>query len=526
MSDSAIKPPRDVWDRLPKQLTGIGAVLIGACLTAVVTVVGLLILQWLPAQGTALLYILVIVGGAVSFGIVTGLTSATLAFFAYNFFFVPPTYTFTISDPRDLFELFVFFGVALTTGSLAGHMREIAERARRHAESLLSLNGFAEALSSSASFSEVATALASETARVAAGRSVVLQIVGNDLRLAASSPAVYDLDSADWQAAQRAVRNFTAIYPSAPGWPGSTYEFHPVASTGRQNIALLGLSRPQGQPSNLQDDETLEAMLRHAAIAFEKNALEVEKAAVRAEAETERLRSALLSSISHDLKTPLASIHGAVTSLRELGPLMPEATRADLLLAIEEESARLSRFVTNLLDMTRIEAGQPDLLRDWVELQDIVSATVARARRLMPSSVIVLDGDATAGVVRGDAVLLEHVIFNVLDNAARYSPPGAPITIGLELTGETFIVTVEDNGAGIAGSDLPRVFDKFFRARTTETVSGTGLGLTICKRIVEGMGGTIAAESPIANGRGTRITMRFPKATDEVSSPSTVGETA
>jgi two-component system, OmpR family, sensor histidine kinase KdpD len=526
MSGSATKPPRDVWDRLPAQINGLNAVLVGACLTAGVTVAGLLVSQWLPTQGTTLLYILVIVGGAVGFGIVTGLTSATLAFFAYNFFFVPPTYTFTISDPRDLFALFVFFGVALTTGSLAGHMREIAERAQRHATALLSLGGFAEALSRAASFSEVATALASEAAKVAAGRAVVLQVEGNELKLAASSPAASGLDSADWQAAQRAARNVTAAYPSAPGWPGSTYEFHPIASEGRECIAVLGVRRPQGQPSDLQVDETLEAMLRHAVIAFEKNALEAEKAAVRAEAEAERMRSALLSSISHDLKTPLASIHGAVTSLRELGPQMPESTRADLLLAIEEESARLSRFVTNLLDMTRVEAGQPDLLRDWVELQDIVSTTVARARRLLPSSVIALDGHAPAGVVRGDAVLLEHVIFNVLDNAVRYSPPGAPVTVGIERSGETFRVTVEDQGVGIAQHNLPHVFDKFFRAKAAATVSGTGLGLTICKRIIEGMGGTIAAESPIANGRGTRITMRFPKVADKIASAGTVGETA
>ena len=524
MFGSTIKPPRDIWDRLPKKRTGWGAVLIGACLTAGVTVAGLLVSPWLPAQGTTLLYILVIVGGAVGFGVVTGLTSATLAFFAYNFFFVHPTFTFTISDPRDLFALFVFFGVALTTGSLAGHMRDIAERERRHAKSLLSLNGFAEALSRAASSSEVAMALASETAKVTGGRAVVLHVKENALTLAASSSAACELESADWQAAQRAARNFAAVYPSAPGWPGSTYEFHPVVSAGRETIALLGIRRPQ--PSDLQDDETLEAMLRHAAIAFEKSALEAEKAAVRAEAEAERLRSALLSSISHDLKTPLASIHGAVTSLRDLGPLMPEAARADLLLAIEEESARLSRFVTNLLDMTRMEAGQPDLLGDWVELQDIVSTTVARARRLLPSSVIALDGHATAGVVRGDAVLLEHVIFNVLDNAARYSPPEAPITVGIKLIGETFIVTVEDEGPGIAERDLPRVFEKFFRATATNAVSGTGLGLTICRRIVEGMGGTIAADSPISNGRGTRITMRFPKVTDEITSPRTDGQTA
>ena len=525
MSGSAIKAPRDLWDRLPTQLTGISAMLAGALLTAGVTVAGLLVVNWLPAQGTTLLYILVIVGGAVGFGIVTGITSATLSFFAYNFFFVQPTYTFTISDPRDLFALLVFFGVALITGSLAGHMRDIAERARRHAETLLSLNGFAAALTGAANFSEVAEALSSEAAKAAAGRAVVLKVEGSSLTLAACSPVPCDLDSADWQAAQRAARNLAIAYPSAPGWPGSTYEFHPVAS-GRETIALLGLRRSQGHSSNLQGDETLDAMLRHAAIAFKKNTLEAEKAAARAEAETERMRSALLSSISHDLKTPLASIHGAVTSLRELGPLMPEATRADLLLAIEEESARLSRFVTNLLDMTRVEAGEPDLLRDCVDLQDIISASAAVTRRLMPSSVIRLKGHAPAGFVRGDATLLEHVFLNVFDNAVRYSPPGAPITAGIELTGETFTVTVEDQGAGIAQHELPKVFNKFFRTNTTEAKSGTGLGLTICKRIVEGMGGTIAAESPIANGRGTRITMCFPKVMDTSPVPGTDGVSA
>ncbi len=523
MTGTADKPPREMWDSLPKQLTGMRAIALGACLTAVVTVVGLLVSQWLPTQGITLFYILVIVGGAVGFGVVAGLSAATFAFLAYNFFFVPPTYTFAISDPRDLFALFVFFGVAIITGSLAGHMREIAERARRHARFLQSLNGFAAALSGAASFSDVAAALADESSKLATGSAVVLTVKAHELILVASSPAPYELASADWQAAQRAARNAVVVYPSAAGWPGSTYEFHPIAS-GRKVMAVLGVHTPRHQIASAEADETLKAMIRHAAMAFEKNALEAEKAAVREEAETERLRSALLSSISHDLKTPLASIQGAVTSLRDLGPLMPEATRADLLLAIEEESVRLTHFVNNLLDMTRVEAGHPNLMREYIELQDIVSATVARARRLMPSSVIVLEGHAAAGLIRGDATLLEHVILNVLDNAVRFSPPSAPIVIGIVLLDETFIVTIEDQGTGINQVDLPRVFDKFFRARTTERVPGTGLGLTICKRIVEGMDGAIAAESPVANGRGTRIVIRFPQVAEQASARETVEE--
>ncbi|MGL4396487.1 MAG: sensor histidine kinase [Hyphomicrobium sp.] len=490
-------------------MTGFSAAGVALGLTAIITAAGLVLSHWLPAHGVAMLYILAIVTSSVALGTWTGLSAATLSFLAYNFFFIAPAYTFAINDPRDMFALFVFYGVAAATGSLAGRMREVAERARQRAASLKALNDFAAGLSGALTIGAASQALASEAAKLFSSPAVVLG--GEDLETRASVPDHITLDSADVQAAQRAARNKDAVYPSARGWPGSSFEFHPVLA-GDRRVALLGLQRHE--TLSLEEDEALQSMLQNAAIAFDRIALEGEKAAARQDAERERLRSALLSSISHDLKTPLASIQGAATSLRELGSRMPDETRADLLLTIEEEAVRLSRFVTNLLDMTRMDSGEPDITRDWIDLQDIIAASVARARRLLPTAEFVIDVAAPNALVRGDAILFEHVVLNVLDNAARFSAERLPIVVRLRQTSDDYTVTIDDQGSGIRPQDLPHVFDKFYRGSHSPSVPGTGLGLAIGRRVVAAMGGVISAESPLENGRGTRISMCFPKPRD------------
>jgi two-component system sensor histidine kinase KdpD len=190
---------------------------------------------------------------------------------------------------------------------------------------------------------------------------------------------------------------------------------------------------------------------------------------------------------------------------------MPEAARADLLAAIEEEAARLSRFVANLLDMTRLESGALDLRRDWIDLADAVNAAVHRARKAWPGRAVetVVAGDLP--LVQGESALLEQVVFNLLDNANKYADPGTPTHVGLKAMDGMIMLTVTDEGQGIAKDDLPHVFEKFYRGRKVDGRSvGTGLGLAICRGIIWAMGGSIALDSPIKGSRGTRVTVKLP----------------
>lgn len=518
----ARKSQSEVWQKLPDPLKLPSAVAASFALTAVATLCGMVMLRWLPAAGVSLIYLLAIVLGAVGFGVAAGVASAVLSFLAYNFFFITPTYTFTISDPRELFALFVFFGVAVMTGSLAGRLREAAGRAQSRAASLQSLNAFAAELSRASTEQSVMNALAAQASELRASGAIVLMQAGEELTPVAEFPAGQILETPDWQAAKRCLRHAQPAYPSAPGWPGSRYEFHPIEAA-KTVIGVLALAPAEITRRSREDDSALHTMLQHTAIAIERTRLETESMAARSEAERERLRSALLSSLSHDLKTPLASILGSVTALREVGIDLSEHTRADLLLAIEEETTRLTQFVTNLLDMTRLETEVPDLRRDWLDAGDAIHGSVGRARRLYPHANIDLECGLQVPLVRGDAVLFDHVVFNLIDNAVKFSHPDGRLHVSLKRDGAWIILKVTDDGPGISAGELQHVFDKFYRGGSRDgCLQGTGLGLTICKRIAEGMGGRVEAQSPIARGRGTAMIVRLPIPEQEpvVSDPS------
>ena len=503
----------DIWARLPRPLGGPAVLGAAVGVAALATLLGLAITHVLPPASVSLVYLLFVVSVAIVLGTWTGVATAFLAFLAYNFFFIPPIYTFVIADPQELFALIVFFAVALLTGSLAGRMREVADGSRRRATALLSLNEFAASLSGARSHAAILEALASQVAATIQGSAAVLAMTDNDLAIRAAVPSGMQLSSADLQAAGRAWRSGTDVPAAAPGWPGAAHEFRPVM-TERGVIAVVGFAPANGQRATAgQDDAALQTILRHAAIAIERIKFEAEGAAARDEAEREHIRSALLSSLSHDLRTPLASILGAVTSLRQLGDGMPAETRADLLLAIEEETRRLSQFVVNLLDLTRLETEAPDLRRDWLDLADATQIAVGRARQLFGSREIVMSAQANVPLVRGDAMLFEHVVINLIENAVKYSTLESKVGVAVASVGDTVLLTVTDQGRGIAPEHIEAVFEKFYRVRAGDRdTQGTGLGLTICRRVVEQMGGAIRAESPLENGRGTRIVISLPAA--------------
>lgn len=246
------------------------------------------------------------------------------------------------------------------------------------------------------------------------------------------------------------------------------------------------------------------------ALAIDRSLLIGEAVRAAALEDNEKLRVTLLSSLSHDLRTPLSSITGAVTTLRQFGEQMPASDRQDLLESIEEEAARLSRFVANLLDMSRIESGALKVRRDYVEPEEIVRAAVERIRKAFPGQKIETSIARDLPFIRGDAHLLEQVLFNLLDNAHKYGGEAGTV-VHARREGDHVVLSVTDDGPGVKPGDLPRIFEKFYRGgRPDGRKAGTGLGLSICKGLVEAMGGTIVAQSPAARRRGTRILMRFP----------------
>jgi two-component system sensor histidine kinase KdpD len=250
-------------------------------------------------------------------------------------------------------------------------------------------------------------------------------------------------------------------------------------------------------------------------MALERVRLTTNAAQTVAKEDSQKLRTALLSSLSHDLRTPLTAIRGAAETLASAGEALDQATRADLAASIAQDTERMTKFLANIMEMARVETGEINAKRERIAVADVVEAAISRVSGTMYAGVNIGD-DATH--VNGDAALLEQIIVNCLDNAVKYSPEGGRITVSARRAGAKVAISIADEGVGIAASDLPHIFDSFFRATRGDRVApGTGLGLAIAKAFAEAMGGTIHAQSPRldlpADGApGTVITIEVPAA--------------
>jgi two-component system sensor histidine kinase KdpD len=341
-----------------------------------------------------------------------------------------------------------------------------------------------------------------------------------ELNLSVAWPPIDQLDPGETGAARWA---FDKAEPA--GWrtgtlPNVRFQFRPLLTTrGVCGVCGIEPADPLAVISP-EHERALNLILEQTAIAIDRSLLVKESVKTAALEENEKLRTTLLSSLSHDLRTPLASITGAVTTLRQFGETMAPAKREDLLASIEEEAARLTRFVANLLDMSRIEAGALKPKRDYVDVAEVVRAAVERARKVFPDQKITSSLARDVPLIRGDANLLEQVLFNLFDNAQKYGGGAAAIVHARRLGGNVQL-SVTDEGPGVKPADLERIFEKFYQGgRADGRKAGTGLGLSICRGLIEAMGGTIHAESPAARRRGTRIVIDLPGVEAPANAPA------
>lgn len=476
---------------------------------ALTTALGKAIDVFVQLPNISLLFLLAVLGASVVGGYAAAFLAAVLSALAYNFFFIDPRHTFTIAAPHEVFALFVFFAVAIIAGGLASRIREQADVARIRATALQSLYDFSRKLASTGK-SEDAIWLAVSQLQASLKRKVVLLVPRKgDLGVAAAWPPDAELDVTDMTAARWTHDKREPAGRGTGTLPNSRFEFRPLLGP-HGIVGVCGIEHT-GDRLDLNAERALTAILDQTAIALDRARLADETVEQAARLEGERYREALLSSISHDLRTPLATITGAVTGLRQLGERMTPENRDDLLQSIEEESGRMSRFVANLLDMTRIEAGTLKPKQDWVDVADVVQSAVERTRKYAPGRIVETGIAADLPLIQGDSVLIGQVLFNLLDNAAKYGGD-EPINVYARRDGKDVLISVTDHGKGIPAEDLDRIFEKFYRRGKPDGRSpGTGLGLSIARGFVEAMGGRIHAESPALKKRGTRIVMRFPE---------------
>jgi two-component system sensor histidine kinase KdpD len=495
--------PQFSWQGLARELAISGTAVLMASL------VGLALNKIFPLPNVSLLYLLAVVIAAIREGYRAAFMAAVLSALAYNFTFIAPIGTLTIAAPHEVFAFFVFIAAAMIAGGIASRVREQRAVALDRARVTEALYELSSKLSAASRGEDVVWAAATQLNGLLKRQIVCYLPNDGEIELAATwppdeVPEVIDIAAARWA--------FGKNEPAGAGTgtlPSSAYQFRPLQSPAGV-VGVCGF-RFDNRPLDSGESRIFEATIYQSAIALDRARLSrtaMEQAATLA---GDRFRSALLSSISHDLKTPLATITGAATSLKEFGERMSAASRRDLLTSIEEEAERLSRFVGNLLDMTRIESGSVEAKADWIDLREVIHQAVERTRKYFPDAKIDTSLAAGLPMLKGDSVLLGQVLFNLLDNAVKYGG-GEPIAVYARRDGGDVTISVTDLGRGIAEKDLDRVFDKFFRGgrRSDGRRPGTGLGLAIARGFVEAMGGTIKAESPAVKKRGTRFILRFP----------------
>ena len=466
-----------------------------------------------PIPNLSMLFLVAVLLVALNFGIWPAIYASMLSFAVYNFFFIPPLYTFTIAEPYELLALVIFLIVAVITSALAGRVREQATVSASRMRAMRRLYEFTRRLSGLASFDAVAEGAASEI-HASLGRAVVVLLEHDgDLTLIAAWPPEDTLDAAPMTAARWAFKHGEPAGADTSTLPIVPWYFVPLR-IGDKTLGVIGVARPEEvTPLDSEARALLDALSEQTAAALERASLARDMVSAKTATETERIRNTLLASISHDFRTPLSSILGSATSLIDYGDKLDTAAKKDLLLQIKQETEGLDEMVRNLLAITRIDAGALELRRDWIDLREIVDRVANAIRRRGARQRIEVSLAADLPLVRADATLVEQAIGNVIGNAIVHTPPETGVIVDAMIGPKKIELRVTDDGPGIPAQALPLIFDKFVKADSTQADGGkgTGLGLAIAKGIMEAHGGSIAAESPHANGRGTRIVLTFPR---------------
>jgi two-component system, OmpR family, sensor histidine kinase KdpD len=484
--------------------------LVALAAVAVALGVGWLIQPWLGIENVDLVFLTAVVGIAVRYGLWPSLLATVASSLCYNFFFLPPIFTFTITDPTNVAAFVFFTVVAVLVSHFAARGRTRTVAAHERVREVQLLYAFSRKLAGVGTLDDVLWATAYQAALMLKVRVVLLLPEGGAIAVKAGYPPEDILDDADVAAANWAWQNDRSAGRGSDTLPGAKRLFLPMR-TGRGAIGVIGIDSDKPGPLLTPDQRRLlDALIDQAALAIERVYLVEDVDRAKRTIETDRLRSALLTSISHDLKTPLAAVLAAAGTLRDLSKALSDVEKADLLATIIDESERLNRFIANLLDMTKLESGAVVPNAAPHDIGEIVGSALRRASKILAQHRVELELAADLPMLDVDAVLFEQVLFNILDNAAKYSAPGTTIRVRSWRDNGTVSLQILDEGDGIPPGDLERIFDKFYRAQKGDQVrAGTGLGLAISRGFVEAMHGTITAANRM-DRTGAVFTIRFP----------------
>jgi two-component system sensor histidine kinase KdpD len=483
---------------------------VAAIAAVVVAMAAALVLQRLPNIDLSLLFLLAVLIVAAVWGLWPSIFASLAGFLTLNFFFTTPLYTLTVEEEGDLVNLFFFLAMAALTGNLAARMRKETAASRMALNRVSTLLAFSRQMGSAVTAQQALSALAEALQRLyEAPVAAWLREEASGLRLTADCPGEPGVELFDMSRIDALSREEKALPTS------DTDRIYLRLAAGGRRVGLVAIA---AAAAGAEQKALTDGLCELASIAMERTALVNDLKEAQLISETEQMRSALLSSVSHDLKTPLASIVGSVSSVLEYSDRLKPEDQRELLRTVLDESQRLNRYIQNLLDMTRFGRDRIELRREWVDMNDLISAAIERLGSALDHVDLRIEVAQEGSLIQVHGALVEQALVNVLDNAADFSDPGATVLVRSYSGGDASIIEVVDEGPGIPDQDRAKVFDMFYSAQQGDRRRyGVGLGLAICRSIVRAHGGSMAALAG-ANGRGTCMRITLP------SSENPVGE--
>ncbi len=476
--------------------------------TLVATGAALVLSRYLALPNISLVFLTAVLMVAVRSSLGPSLACAGLSFLFYNFLFIPPTFTFIVARQEDVLTLLFFLLMAVLAGNLASrqrHQLQALRQAQAETTALLELSGRLSAATDMQAVCAVAVhqlQLLSDVEAVVATRTKKAEwsFKGDVL------PVLSDLEQA---AAEWSWKHGQAAGQGTDTLPGGQWWWLPLSSDG-QSLGVLGIRPAPGKQLPPAKGRLIAALAQPVAQALGRATLANELEAARLHGQTEELRSALLASVSHDLRTPLTAMRGSIDCLASLGQGMSEADRQELLETTRDEAERLDRYIQNLLDMTRLGHGGLKLIRDWVTPADIVASALQRLQRVLAGLQVTVRIPDRLPLLYVHAALIEQALINVLENAARFSSPGGCVEVEIAADSNRLRFIVRDEGPGIPEAEREKIFDMFYTAaRGDRGGPGTGLGLAICQGMIGAHGGRVLVDDGL-NGRGASVILELP----------------
>ena len=481
--------------------------LLAALATLTATGVALMLSRYLALPNISLVFLAAVLVVAVRSSLGPALACAGLSFVLYDFLFIPPTFTFIVARQEDVLTLMFFLLMTVLAGNLASRQRRQLQALRQTQAQTTALLDLSRQLSAATDVQAVGAAAVRQLQLVANLEAVIAtrgkqgkwMFIGSEPLLAEP-----ERGAAEWafKHGQPAGKG-TDTLPSGQWW------WLPLSGDG-QPLGLLGIRQLGADPAGLQKRRLIAALAQPLAQALGRATLAQELEAARLHGQTEELRSALLASVSHDLRTPLTAMRGSIDSLASLGHSMSEEDRQELLEATRDEAERLDRYIQNLLDMTRLGHGGLKLIRDWTTPADIIASALQRLHRVLADLRLEVLVPDDLPLLYVHPALVEQALVNVLENAARFSPPQGRLQIAVSTGAGTLRFIVSDEGPGVPEAERERIFDMFYTAaRGDRGGPGTGLGLAICQGMIGAHGGRVFVADGLG-ARGASVTLELP----------------